>query len=315
MPTYAGMGQSRINYSVRRTILRILPLCAEGDSERKSQGQGAEKSRGIAPTPRAGDALSRRGVEGKVPADMEGFLRSVHVGSLIEAEMDDTKGGTEWVVGQVQSLNAARATFTVKFKVQNETETGEWIDEYHWEELGREWRFSKVPKKKERDAETGGTRNAGQGKNSGEDDGTCSKSSRAGSKLLSHHLKGVPGAEVVEARHKAPPPQKTLIEKDSVDGMSWDATDAAMLKVGSTIEAEMDDSNGGTEWIRGVVQSLKNTANSFTVKFKVKNDDESGEWTEEYRYLLVNAPPSHLCPSFSSSRCCSVAQKCGLKES
>ena len=40
-------------------------------------------------------------------------------------------------------MNAARATFTVKFTVQNDTEQGEWTDQYHWEERGREWRFAR----------------------------------------------------------------------------------------------------------------------------------------------------------------------------
>jgi len=61
----------------------------------------------------------------------------------------------------------------------------------------------------------------------------------------------------------------------------------AMRKVrpGVIIETEIDDLKGGTEWIQGVVQSCKNENLTFMVKFTVTNEQESSEWTEEYRSL------------------------------
>ncbi len=51
--------------------------------------------------------------------------------------------------------------------------------------------------------------------------------------------------------------------------------------VGDEIEAEMADEEGTVrEWILGVVE--RRLKSSFDVRFSVNNQEESGEWTENY---------------------------------
>jgi len=256
------MSQTRILHSIKRSVTRVLPSFAEEGKWSADGGGGG----GGARAPRASSAPPRRGQERQtlsVPPDMDEFKARVRVGAMIEAEMDDTRGGTQWVVGQVQSLNAARATFTVKFTVQNDTEQGEWTDEYHWEERGREWRFARQD------------------------------SAAQDHKLASTHAGGddVRGADCAEPRHGQP------ASRDSVEARSHAAMGdmeeeclgddeddmSRRVRPGVAIEAEMDDSQGGTEWIRGVVISTNAKTKSFKVQFKVTNDKESGEWTDQYR--------------------------------
>jgi len=274
-PVATTMVQSRINYSIRRSYLRILPLL---DAEGAFDNHDADHTLFSADSPTS--AAVRSGGEKRAAsttaADMDEFHRRVHVGTVIEAEMDDTKGGTEWVPGQVQSLNATRATFTAKFKVQSDKETGEWIEEYHWEEMGGEWRFGKVQSKSETKSEPRGKSGVAGSKKSG---GT-------GGGSRSSLLKGVQGSEIVETQVKSQSHKSTPYRdggKGTGDAAEDAPEDARKLCIGVVIEAEMDDSNGGTEWIQGQVVSIKKTTNSFTVQFNVKNDDETGEWTEEYR--------------------------------
>lgn len=203
------------------------------------------------------------------PPDMGEFHTKVRVGAMIEAEMDDTKGSTEWVVGQVQSVNAARATFTVKFTVQSDTETGEWIDNYRWEELGREWRFArqKIKLESTRDHKSERRRVSGD---------------HAGGIDISDDVDMLPAAvDMVGSDNFDTNP--AACDEDGVGAVPDEKMVASRVRPGVAIEAEMDDSYGGTEWIRGVVISTKSKARSFKVQFKVKNDDESGEWTDEYR--------------------------------
>jgi hypothetical protein len=277
-PSTTGVAQSRINYSIKRSVLRLLPVFGEeGEGEWEGESEIKLHSKGSVSAPRAGGAVSERGGTAKPLPGMDEFHRRVIVGAVIEAEMDDTKGGTEWVMGHVYTLNAARATFAVKFKVQNDKETGEWIEEYNWEELGREWRFAKVVPKKERDkgAHVSTAESEGQGRRSSQ-------------------LKGVQGAEVVDSKEKAKSQKATAGEgKESAKASDSLNEVIKKLRVGGAVEAEMDDSNGGTEWIQGVVQSIKAISNSFKVKFNVTNDTETGEWTEQYRWFPF--PPTSCC--------------------
>ena len=253
-PSSTGMAQSRINYAIRRSVLRVL---SRNDDEGETSVQVADEPQKSAAS-RDGAAA---GGQAHAIDNTSEFHKRVFVGAMIEAEMDDTKGGTEWVIGQVQSVNATRTSFAAKFKVQSETEMAEWIDEYRWEELGREWRFSKVDVNRERENDVG-----------------SGKGSKGGSHKKSVSLKGVLGAEVVET-HKS---RGSVGVADS--GASSAAEAEGKLRVGVTIEAEMDDSHGGTEWIPGTIQSIKKSSRTFVVKFCVQNDNETGEWTEEYTF-------------------------------
>ncbi len=257
-----GLPRTRILYSVRRTVTRVLPSLAEGDKG-SADGEGGG---GGARAGRASCALPRRGQEQQtfpVPPDMDEFKARVRVGATIEAEMDDTRGGTQWVVGQVQSLNAARATFTVKFTVQNDTEQGEWTDQYHWEERGREWRFARQ--------------------------GSAAQDRKAASTLVGgDDARGADGAEHRHGQHASRDSEEASSHAaigDMEEERLGDGDDEVSRRVrpGVAIEAEMDDSHGGTEWIRGVVISANAKTKSFKVQFKVTNDDESGEWTDQYR--------------------------------
>jgi hypothetical protein len=92
-------------------------------------------------------------------------------------------------------------------------------------------------------------------------------------------------------------PHKASGDEDVANAAGSKAAMAELMRkvrAGVIIEAEMDDSNGGVEWIQGVVQVCKKATHTFTVKFAVTNDEESGEWTEEYRFF----PPPHLAPAF-----------------
>ena len=276
-PETTNKEQNKINFVTKRLALRVFNT----DEDRECKFQEPGKSKDPLPSPQSGAASPSRGGADKgscsVPADLEEFHRRIYVGAMIEAEMDDTKGGTVWIKGQVQSLNAARATFSVRFRVQNDNETGEWIDEYQWEELGREWRFAALEPKVEEQQQSAAVSKVLQ------------KSTK-----LSQHRKGVVGAEEVQARDQPASSQKVA---STSNGDTPELDEAIRkLRTGLTIEAEMDDSNGGTEWIRGIVVSAKKTTKSFTVKFNVRNNDESGEWTEEYRFLfpLFAAPHVHV---------------------
>ncbi len=236
------------------------------------------KSQDLSLSPHSGTAMSDRSGEGgaahAASEDSDDFQRRVQVGVTIEAEMDNTMGGTEWVQGQVRSLNAARCTFTVRFKVQNDMETGEWIEEYHWDELGKEWRFA----------------------TSDSDAGRAGAKAQRGSAKSSSQLRGVTGAERVDPGDRMLP-HKASGDEDMANAAGSKAAMAELMRkvrAGVIIEAEMDDSNGGVEWIQGVVQVCKKATHTFTVKFAVTNDEESGEWTEEYRFF----PPPHLAPAF-----------------
>jgi hypothetical protein len=270
--------QCRINYAIKRTALRVL-----SSDEPVSKGRAGSKAKDLPLSPRWGGAMSNASGRDEaahfVSVDLDEFHRRVQVGVMIEAEMDDTMGGTEWAQGQVQSLNAARGTFTVKFTVKNDTETGEWIEEYNWEELGKEWRFAK--------SEPGV-----EGASGGKAAPGCAKSSA--------HLKGVAGAEMVDLADRSLSHKASGSSEDMANASgSKTALADCMRKVrpGVVIEAEMDDSNGGTEWIQGVVQSCKKATMTFTVKFAVTNEQESGEWTEEYRFLAPPASCLHRRPA------------------
>eukprot|EP00960_Hanusia_phi_P043824 756279-Hanusia_phi.AAC.2 len=73
--------------------------------------------------------------------ETEEISKNVQVGMEIEAEMEDGKGGTEWIRGKVAGYDKAKKTLSVFFSVQTETEIGEWTDEYRIEDFGKEWRF------------------------------------------------------------------------------------------------------------------------------------------------------------------------------
>ena len=188
-----GMVQSRISYAVRRTFLRNF-----------SAGMHSKDVNGGGKTKQSGGSVVVKHVEHSkgahsVPANLDDFHARVQVGAMIEAEMDDTMGGTEWVAGQVQSVNAARATFSVRFKVESETETGEWNDEYQWEELGREWRFAGDAGKGGRQKSPGNGAKAGKGASQSKKtvDAVPIGSKVSKGALSSHELKGMRGAEIV----------------------------------------------------------------------------------------------------------------------
>ncbi len=266
-PSKTNLPQCRINYALKRTALRVL--CGH---EHEGQGRVGSMSQDLSLSDRSGEG----GAVHAASEDSDDFQRRVQVGVTIEAEMDNTMGGTEWVQGQVRSLNAARCTFTVRFKVQNDKETGEWIEEYHWDEMGKEWRFA----------------------TSDSDVGRAGAKAQHGSAKSSSQLRGVTGAERVDPGDRMLP-HKASGDEDVANAAGSKAAMAELMRkvrAGAIIEAEMDDSNGGVEWIQGVVQMCKKATQTFTVKFAVTNDEESGEWTEEYRFF---APPPHgPCLSF-----------------
>ena len=255
-----GVPQNRINSSMRRSILRILPSLDERDVV-KDGTDGLATSLSVHRSTSAAASRSDGKQELSFLPDIDEFHAKVRVGAMIEAEMDDTKGSTEWVVGQVQSVDAARATFTVKFTVQSDTETGEWIDQYRWEELGREWRFAQQEQKLVSDRDRRNESRRLSAEDAGGVDGSA----------VNDMLPG----KVVEVKSE----RYAISCHDDEFGAAPDEDLAeSRVRPGVTVEAWME-----SEWIRGVVISTKSKSGSFKVQFKVTDDDECREWTDEYR--------------------------------
>lgn len=77
----------------------------------------------------------------KEDPETEEISNKIQVGMEIEAEMEDGKGGTEWIRGKITKHDKKKKSLHVFFTVQTETEIGEWTDEYRIEDYGTEWRF------------------------------------------------------------------------------------------------------------------------------------------------------------------------------